>query len=49
MIPIWSGLEPVIRLARDGLQIDCWQYARSNRLPSFANRSIFGDLTIFEP
>ena len=37
-----SGRVPVIKLDRDGEQTACCTYARSNAMPIFASRSIFG-------
>ena len=40
--PYQCGLRPVINTCRQGWQTATVTYARSNRIPSPANRSMFG-------
>ena len=44
-----SGRNPDSTLARDGMQMENWQYARWNSSPSAASRSRLGDLTVAFP
>ena len=48
-MPVVSGRRPVRNEVRLGLQTGYWQYARSNRIPCAARRSMFGDLTAGSP
>lgn len=48
-VPVVSGRFPVRNEVRLGLQTGYWQYARSNRTPRAARRSMLGDLTWSSP
>ena len=47
--PLRIGYRPVYNSVRKGAHMAIAQYARSNRIPSFARRSMFGVSTSVPP